>query len=81
MNELPTQCEPFSQVHDEEVAAAESGLAARHKAGERAEADLKFATKKFPADSFSVDSFEQESKFKRKDHCKAVRTTTGMSSK
>ena len=48
MNELPTQCEPFSQAHDEEVAGAESGLAARHKAGGRAEAELKFATKKFP---------------------------------
>ena len=42
MTELPTQCEPFSQEHDGEVAAVESGLAARHKAGGRAEAELKF---------------------------------------
>ena len=73
MNELATQCEPFSQGHGEEVAAVESGSAARHKAGGWAEAELKFATKKV--------FFEEESKFKRKDHCKAVRTTTGMSSR
>ena len=46
MNELATQCEPFSQGHGEEVAAVESGSAARHKAGAWAEAELKFATKK-----------------------------------
>ena len=48
MNELPTQCEPFSQL-----AGVENGLEASHKAG-WAGAKLKFATKKFPDASFCI---------------------------